>query len=189
MKISAVILAGGTSSRMGCDKGLLNVGGQILLERQIDTLVAAGLEDIFISGRPEADYSKFGCQILNDHFPDAGPLAGIHAALLNTRHPLLLVLAVDLPAMRAPFLQSLIMTATAGGVIPRVDGQIEPLAAVYPRTTLGLIEEQLQAGNFAVREFAQACVRARLASFFDVTPEFLTLFKNLNRPEDLSCPN
>jgi molybdopterin-guanine dinucleotide biosynthesis protein A len=186
MNFSAVILAGGKSSRMGRDKVFLEVGGRTLLDRQIDTLVAAGAEDILISGRSGVDYSAFGCRVLTDEFPGAGPLAGIHAALKVSRQPLVLVLAVDLPEMNAMFLRSLLMAATAGrGVVPRVGGRVEPLAAVYPRTALPLVERMLAQGKHAAQSFAGTCVQAGLAAYEDVPDNFARLFKNLNSPADL----
>lgn len=189
MNFGAVILAGGQSSRMGRDKAFLEIGGRTLLDRQIDTLVAAGAEEISISGRPGVDYSAFGCRVLHDEFPGAGPLAGIHAALKNSKRTHTLVLAVDLPEMNAMFLRSLLMAATADrGVIPRVAGQVEPLAAVYPRTALVLASQMILQKNFAVRSFTDACVQAGLATYEEVSAEFARLFKNLNSPEDMSCP-
>ena len=188
MNFSAVILAGGKSSRMGRDKAFLKINGRILLDRQIDTLVAADAEDILISGRPGVDYSAFGCRVLTDEFPEAGPLAGIHAALKVSRQPLVLVLAVDLPEMNAMFLRSLLMMATVDrGVVPRVGGRIEPLAAVYPHAALALVEQMLAQGNHAAQSFASACMQAGLAAYEDVPDDFARLFKNLNTPVDLSC--
>src|SRR5690349_130325 len=81
MNFSAVILAGGKSSRMGRDKAWLEINGQILLTRQIELVQAGGATEVFISGRAGMDYSAFGCRVLQDRFPNAGPLAGIERAL------------------------------------------------------------------------------------------------------------
>src|SRR5258706_11754457 len=105
MNFSAVILAGGRSSRMGRDKAWLEVGGQTLLARQIGLVREMGATEIFISGRADADYSAFRCPILQDKFLGAGPLAGIERALDAAQSPLLLVLAVDLPEMKAECLR------------------------------------------------------------------------------------
>ncbi len=185
MNFSAVILAGGNSSRMGRDKAFLEIDGRTLLDHQIDTLVAAGAEDILISGRAGVDYSMFGCHVLTDEFPETGPLAGIHAALKNSKRALTLVLAVDLPEMNAMFLRSLLMAATDRGVIPRVAGQVEPLAAVYPRPALPIAEQMIWQKNFSARAFADACVQAGLATYEDVSADFARLFKNLNSPADV----
>jgi len=185
MNFSAVILAGGKSSRMGQDKAFLEMGGRKLLDRQLDTLVAAGAEEIFISGRAGVDYSAFGCRVLNDQIPDAGPLAGIHAALSVSRQPLLLVLAVDLPEMNAMFLRRLLMaSASGGGVISRLGDKVEPLAAFYPLAALIIAGRMIAQKQFAVRDLAEACVRERQAAYFEVPAEFARLFQNLNSPAD-----
>ena len=134
MTFSAVILAGGKSSRMGLDKARLEIGGQTLLARQIGLAREAGATEVFISGRVGVDYSGFGCRVLVDKFPDAGPLSGIECGLAASPTPLLLVLAVDMAAMSAEFLRRLASHCTATtGAIPRVSGEIEPLAAFYPK--------------------------------------------------------
>jgi molybdopterin-guanine dinucleotide biosynthesis protein A len=190
MNFSAVILAGGRSSRMGRDKAFLELDGRTLLRRQIETVQAAGAAEIFISGRADADYSAFGLRVVHDEFADAGPLGGIHAALLAASRQLLLVLAVDLPAMNAEFLNRLATVSGGGtGVIPRVSGRIEPLAAIYPRAALEFTGTMLNEHKFAVRDFAAACLQAGLAVPADFSGEDLHLFQNLNSPADLSCSN
>lgn len=189
MNFGAVILAGGQSCRMGRDKAFLEIGGRTLLDRQIGTLIAAGAEEIYISGRLGVDYSAFGCRVLTDEFPGTGPLAGIHAALKVSRRPLTLVLAVDLPEMNGAFLQGLLMAASPDrGVVPRVGGRVEPLAAVYPHAALPLAKRQILQGNLAAQSFAGACVQAGLAAYEEISGDFARLFKNLNSPEDLLCP-
>jgi molybdopterin-guanine dinucleotide biosynthesis protein A len=139
-KFSAVILAGGKSSRMGRDKAFVEISGQTLLARQIQLARELGAAEIFISGRADVDYSPFGCRVWLDEVADAGPLAGIARALAETSAPLLLVLAVDLPEMSAEFLRRLATHCTeTTGVIPRVAGQVEPLAAFYPKTSEKLL--------------------------------------------------
>src|SRR5580765_4688037 len=97
MNLSAVILAGGESRRMGKDKGWLEVDGQPLLARALSTLRDSGINEILISGRAGIDYSSLHYPVLLDLEPGCGPLSGIERALEAARAPLLLVLAVDLP--------------------------------------------------------------------------------------------
>src|SRR5688572_9023694 len=99
MTFNAVILAGGQSRRMGRDKAWLEVEGQPLIRRQIKLAREIGATEVFISGRPDCDYSTLGCPGLTDQFSNAGPLAGIERALDTATAPLLLVLAVDLPRL------------------------------------------------------------------------------------------
>jgi molybdopterin-guanine dinucleotide biosynthesis protein A len=185
MNLNTVLLAGGKSSRMGCDKAWLEIGGQTLLERQIGLARAIGSKKIFISGRAGKDYSAFGCRVLRDKFADAGPLAGIERALAAASSPLLLVLAVDLPEMNARFLRGLLASCAENfGAIPRVNGNIEPLAAIYPRAARSLAEALLRAEEHEVACFAKQCVQAGLAGFVNLPASAAKHFTNWNSPAD-----
>ena len=189
MNFSAVILAGGKSSRMGRDKAWLEVGGQTLLARQIGLVREIGAVEIFISGRTDADYSAFGCRVLQDRFSDAGPLAGIERALDATMSPLLLVLAVDLPEMTAEFLRRLAAGCSeTHGIIPKLADRIEPLAAFYPKAAHALVLASLERGDFAVTDFAGECVQSGLSRFIKPDASGARHFANWNSPADLPCP-
>jgi molybdenum cofactor guanylyltransferase len=209
MNFSAVILAGGKSSRMGRDKAFLETGGQTLLARQIGLAREIGAAEVFISGRTDADYSAFGCRVLPDQFPDAGPLAGIERALDAAKSPLLLVLAVDLPAMSAEFLRRLAADCSETcGAIPKLAVGLEPLAAFYPKATLPLLVNLFAAterrspdrpgalrgkpkhadpkiGAPSAKAFAELCVQSGLARFIELDTQEAHHFANWNSPTDL----
>ena len=202
MKFSAVILAGGKSSRMGRDKAWLEVGGQSLLARQIQIVREIGACEVFVSGRAGVDYSEFGCRVLLDRLVDVGPLAGIERALSEATNSLLLVLAVDMPRMTANFLRHILLRCNDNsGVVPRVNGRIEPLAAFYPKISLSLISEMIsgskiegkRVGFLQIRRksvgpsgFAEECVVRNFAKFIDVTESELEFFSNWNSPQDVN---
>ena len=190
MNFSAVILAGGKSSRMGRDKAWLEVGEQTLLARQIQLAQAAGATEIFVSGRAGVAYLVFGGRVLEDKFQAAGPLAGIERALNAASEPLLLVLAVDMAELTGDFLKKLSANCRDGmGAVPLVKGMIEPLAAFYPRTAGSLLQKILPGANAAhspgAKHFAAQCVQAGLARFITVPPEAAGWFKSWNSPGDL----
>lgn len=187
MNFSAVILAGGKSSRMGRDKAWLEVGGQTLLARQIGLARTIGAVEIFISGRADASYAAFGCPVLVDKFPDAGPLAGIERALATTTSPLLLALAVDLPEMDVEFLSGLAVGCAENfGVIPRVNKLIEPLAAFYPKSAQMMAGTLLRKRHNAVVNFARYCVRSGLAQFTERPAGDAKYLTNWNAPTDFA---
>lgn len=186
MNFSAVILAGGKSSRMGRDKAFLEIGGQTLLARQIQLVREVGAAEVFISGRADTDYSMFDGRVLLDELPDAGPLAGIARALAAMKSPLLLVLAVDLPEVTAPLLRRLAAHGLEnGGSIPRSSGQVEPLAAFYPKAACSLAETLLRDGDNSVKTFAEGCVSSRRASFYELSISDAPCFANWNAPFDV----
>ena len=190
MNFSAVILAGGKSSRMGRDKAFLEFEGTPLLVRQVKLVRNAGAKEIFISGRANTDYAGFGCPVLVDNFPDAGPLAGIERALDACAMPVLLVLAVDMPHMTASLLRELAAHCAGGvGVIPRVNGRIEPLVAFYPKVARQLGSALLADVTYAVTGFAERCVTDGLAKFHDSPAGETVCFANWNAPVDLANTN
>jgi molybdenum cofactor guanylyltransferase len=186
MTFSAVILAGGNSSRMGRDKARLEIGGQTLLARQIQLARDTGAKEIYISGRENADCSGLGCRVLRDQFHDIGPLAGIERALDATTAGLVLVLAVDLPQMSAEILHGLAEDCSEMcGAVPKLANHIEPLAAFYPKSAHKLATAQIASGRFAAKDFAKLCVQLGLARFIELEIGVSRMFMNWNLPADL----
>jgi len=186
MSFNAVILAGGESSRMGRDKAALQINGQTLLARQIQLAREAGALDVFISGRRGGDYSAHDCRVLHDEYMHGGPLAGIEKGLACCNAPLLLVLAVDLPAMTTLVLRSILKGGQDDrGAVPSVAGDLEPLAAFYPRAALAIATRLLTQKRKSVKGFAEACARSDLVRFVDLPESFVPFFVNWNSPEDL----
>src|SRR5947207_935848 len=123
------VLVGGASSRMGQDKARLPLEGKTLLDR-----VAAAVEEaagsVTLVGAPER-YANLGLRAVPDGRPGCGPLAGIHAALTDSRAEWNLIAACDMPLIAAPFLRSLLDAAESSGadcLIPSgPSGHPEPL--------------------------------------------------------------
>lgn len=112
---SAIILAGGKSSRMGQDKALLTLGGETQLSRTVALAKAAGCDQILIS-RNQAGF-------IHDIYPDCGPLSGIQSALLYVRASSCLVLTIDTPLLNVQLLKQLLQhrcACFAGSPLPAV---------------------------------------------------------------------
>jgi molybdopterin-guanine dinucleotide biosynthesis protein A len=185
MRFSAVILAGGRSSRMQRDKAFLPCRGTTLLERQVALVRALAPEEILISGRADADYGAFGLPVLLDRFTDLGPLAGVERALGEAHSPLLLVLAVDLPDMTADFLRALATRCRAGaGIVPRTRLGLEPLAAFYPTSMQPIAATMLREGRAAMTEFIRRGAETGQVDEWACPPADEAWFRNWNDPED-----
>lgn len=186
-QLSAVILAGGASLRMGRDKAWLEWDGQPLLQRAVQTARQLGVAELLISGRSGEDYSALNCRVVFDLEPGFGPLGGIERALHACESPLLLVLAVDLPRMTADFLRKLAIRCDRWtGVVPRLNGELEPLAAIYPKRCHAFAFEALARSRRTVRDFAEACRREGAVRYFSVSAADAVCFTNWNRPCDLA---
>ncbi len=188
IQLSAVILAAGESSRMGRDKAWVELDGRALLPRAVATVRAAGIGEIFVSGREDGDYSGLDCPVLHDARPGCGPLAGIVEGLRAAGNPLLLVLAVDLPGMTSAFLRKLAARCDARtGAVPELSDRLEPLAAIYPRRCQVIAADLLRKGRRAARAFAEACRRERAIRAFSVPASDAACFVNCNTPADLAA--
>lgn len=184
--VTAFILAGGKSSRMGSDKALLELDGETLLARTL--LKARGVADrVCIVGSREK-FELFG-PVIEDVYAERGPLGGIHAALQAATTELNLMLAVDTPFLPEAALKYLLEQARgcdAVVVVPRVGGFYQTLCAVYRLEFADLAAEGLAAGNNKIDPlYARTSVRVleedELAEV-DILP---AMFDNLNTPQDL----
>lgn len=174
---------------MGRDKAGVLLHGQPLWQRQLATLRAVRPAELFISGKADAPYAGAGVEIVADHSPNLGPLAGLEATLRRARHPLVLVLAIDLPAMTPAFLAGLLATTstTETGCVPRGADCFEPLAAVYPRACLPVVEACLRDTDRSMQRFVRLALAAGLVKERELRPDEVTLFKNVNLPGDLDA--
>ncbi len=163
---------------MGRDKAFLEMAGEPLWRRQLQTLQKLSPEQLMISGPPHDDWNDY--EIVADEVADAGPLAGVTAALRKCTAPRLVVLAVDLPQMTAEFLRSL-----GPGAVPRSPEGFEPLAAVYPVACLAPALQALRNGDFSMQNFIRRAIDAGLLDEREISATELSLFSNLNTPADL----
>lgn len=163
---------------MGRDKAFLEFEGEPLWQRQLATLRKLAPEQLMISGPPRTEWA--GHEIVADEVADAGPLAGVAAALQKCTAPLLVALAVDLPRMTTDFLRSL-----GHGAVPRGPYGFEPLATVYPTTCLPLALHALQSGDFSMQSFVRQAIEQGLLAERAISAAESALFANLNTPSDL----
>ncbi|NCC50755.1 MAG: molybdenum cofactor guanylyltransferase [Spartobacteria bacterium] len=181
---SAVILAGGQSSRMGRDKAFLRMEGETLLQRQLRTAAEAGAAQLLISGRADADYSGYNAEVLYDEAPSCGPLGGIISGFRAARHALILVLAVDMPCVTSVFLRKLLSRCSEnGGIAPaHLDGMIEPLAAFYPRALCAEALRLRDTGFPAPRRLIHSALATRAMTLYTLEPDEVPQLISCNAP-------
>ena len=182
---SALLLAGGKSTRLGRDKAFLKIGGVPLWQRQLHTLRQLTPDELFLAGPRTAEWMSACDEIVTDARAHAGPLAGLVAGLRRCHSAALLTLAIDLPQMTATYLRHLVdACALDSGIVPTREGRLEPLAAIYPVTSLGLAEELLLGQNYSLQEFGRRCLAEGLLRPRPIALNEEVLFFNLNTPAD-----
>jgi len=184
-EITAFVLAGGKSSRMGSDKAFLRLQEETLLTRALK-VAGSVAKEVRIVG----DGNKFAAfgRVVEDRYRDRGPLGGIHAALSITTTELNLILAVDLPFVVPKFLKYLLVRARESGAtvtVPRAGSGLQPLCAVYRRDFTAVAEQALRAGKYKVDAvFASVSTYVIEASELAAAGFSERSFLNVNTPEE-----
>lgn len=187
--LTAFILAGGKSSRMGTDKAFVDYEGRTLLARALD-LVRSVASSVWVVGSKEK-FAAFA-PVVEDVFRDCGPLGGIHAALLASPTELNVMLAVDMPFVSSAFLEYFITQARgapdAAAVVPRGDAGWQPLCAIYRREFAGVAERALRAGRNKIDQlFDEVHTRVIGQEELEGAGFSPAIFRNLNTPEELQA--
>ncbi|HEU5401092.1 MAG TPA: NTP transferase domain-containing protein [Terriglobales bacterium] len=187
--VTAFVLAGGKSERMGEDKATMRLpSGRTLLENALAIAGAvAGQVGIVGSRHRYASYAWAG-EIVDDIVPDRGPLGGIHAALTASTTEWNVILAVDVPGVTAALLEWILKMASEAGAqvtLVSVGGGLQPLCGVYRKNFRERAERALKDGHNKVdASFDRNSLRILseaeiLAAGF--SPE---MFTNVNTPEE-----
>jgi len=164
----AIILAGGKSGRMEQDKSMLRIDGRPIIEHVCDQL-RLRFDDVLISANDAEKYTFLDLKVVADRVPSEGPLMGIASALEASEHDLNLVVACDIPEIDVNLAHRMLSYAkNYDAVVPRVGGRLlEPLFAVYRKSTVTRINKLLASGERRVRRLFDFC-RTR---FVDVPVE------------------
>ncbi len=185
--VTGVILAGGSSRRMGSDKALLPYRGGRLIEAIHRQLAGLFKEVLVVTNAPDA-YGFLPCRKVPDLLPGMGALSGIHSGLVHSPTPRIFAVACDMPHLSPGLIRSLVeRAADHDAVVPESDAGIEPLHAVYHRNAVPAIEEALRAGEARIAALLGK-VRSHTVPRDEVAridPGFRS-FVNLNTPDDYS---
>jgi molybdenum cofactor guanylyltransferase len=188
-EVTAFILAGGKSTRMGTNKAFVTLDGRTLLSRVLG-LARSVTPDVRIVGDPEK-FAPFA-PVVGDEFRNCGPLGGIHAALRASQTDLNLFLAVDLPFVTPAMLQYLITrartSAAATVTAARANGGWQPLCAVYRPQFADAAEKALRAGRYKIDALFNSH-RTQMVSEDELESAGFSakMFRNLNSQQELEA--
>jgi molybdenum cofactor guanylyltransferase len=186
LSVSAAIMAGGKSKRMGQDKAWIELDGEPLIARVASVLAEVADEVIIVANDPR--YESLGLRVVRDRYPTGGALGGIATGVGAATHDTVLVAACDMPFL-SPDVWRVILghSGEADVVIPKIGGEYETLHALYtkacvPQMARAIAENRLRVISF----FEQVRVLAIEESALRAVDPTLRAFTNVNTPEELA---
>ena len=181
--ITAIILAGGKSSRMMEDKGLIYLHDKMMIEHIIERVIKITGNIMIITKNPA--YRKFGYPCYADAVKDKGPLGGIYTGLINSSTKKNLVVGCDTPFLSENILTALIEKSKDEDVlITQHKGKAEPLCAVYDRNCIPHFNTFLQQDKLKITD-ALSGLKTVVIDFDREGWIKEDAFANINTPEDL----
>ena len=188
--VSLVIQAGGNSRRMGEDKALKIFLDRPLIQRVVERLAPIAKE-ILVTTNHTDDYAFLNLHLFPDPIPDRGALGGLYTAIASASYPIVAVVACDMPFASATLLQmaiDLLVSEEMDVVIPRSTEGLEPLHAVYRRTTcLPIIRAAINANQLKIIDWFPSVRVYELGMNEVAKADPLGLvFRNINTPEDFA---
>ncbi len=200
--VTAIVLCGGRSSRMGRDKAAIEFAGATLLQRTVTAVAEVASEVVLVRapGQPlPAVTASCPIAVVEDAIEGQGPLHGMATGLAAAHGARCLVVGVDMPFLQPALLRLLLDRLTAGieagsrWVVPIADGRPQSLCSAIARDALPVLRSHIEAGDRAPMAIAADLGLIRLPedvwraadpaglSFVDVdTPEALEAARRLS---------
>jgi molybdenum cofactor guanylyltransferase len=190
--ITAFILSGGKSSRIGTNKSLLILDGRPLIQRLTELLDTIFHEVVISSNEPKT-YEFLEKKIIEDFYPGRGPLVGIHSVISSTTSDRNFIISCDMPFISKELIVYLTDYKKVSKILlPKADGRIQPLCGIYSKSVLPdvgnlLIESRNQQSNLkgSVYELLNR-VQTEFVDVDQLNFYHKNLFFNINTPEDYS---
>jgi molybdopterin-guanine dinucleotide biosynthesis protein A len=153
--VSAILLAGGKSSRLGTDKAKVKLDGESVMIQAIAEKLSGLSEDIVVStnGRRYEDIT-IPVRWAIDVRPGAGSLMGLYSGLLAAKHDYAIAVACDMPFINIELLKYMIsLPRDYDALLPKIGEQTEQLHSIYSKNCLPKMEKYLNSGHLKITSF------------------------------------
>lgn len=185
MDFGGIVLSGGKSSRMGTDKGSLEIEGKKMVTYSIDTLSECGIQDVLLITNEPTKYTDITCVKISDEIPDLGPMGGIYTGLKNSRHQFNIVLACDTPMINKDVILLLMKHFKTPVTTISYQGKVQPLISIYSKDVLELMQQSIKSSKFKLIDFITS-VDGKILNLDKYLPDSESdCFVNVNSPQDL----
>ena len=184
MQATGIILAGGKSSRMGEDKGLVLLNGKPMIQYVIEALKEVVSNIIIISNN--ASYNKFRVPVYSDLIKDKGPVGGIYTGLYHSTTELNFCISCDVPMISSDFILWLLKrSGNASITLPMYKDKIHQMIGVYSKQVLSNFKESTEKEHLKLSQVNKdmAC------EIIDIEKEYANfdelIFSNINTKNEL----
>jgi len=182
MNVTGIILAGGKSSRMGTDKGLVDLNGNPMITYSINVLKNVVSKVIIIANQP--GYKQFNLDVYPDLIPNKGPVGGIYTALSCSKTEQNIIVSCDTPFITKKLLNNLLLESKHYEVtIVKFKNKIHPLIGVYNQSVKSIFEENIHKNKLKLGLVNQQN-KLKVVSYNDCDFDEKTFF-NINTQTDL----
>jgi len=193
MIVSAVVLAGGRSSRFGRDKLAEPIAGEPVLSRTIAAVLGVATDIVVVTGPDSSLVLPVGIRVVRDPFAYGGPLVAVVTGLAAARHASVVVVGGDMPWLRADvltmMLASLVPAHEAAAL--QFDGRRQQLPLALRRVAaLHAARRLTDSGERRLGSLLDALSVATIAegAWRALDPDAATL-RDIDTPGDLPSPS
>jgi len=183
--IAAYILAGGKSSRMGRDKGLVSLNDKPMVSYTLDLCKEMGYAPVLVASQEE--YAALGYPVIKDLVPDKGPMGGLHTALehIDQQTTYVLLFSCDMPFIPKEAIFKLVEAATGQSVIvSEFMKNINPLFALYHKDLKEQVKSNIEMGHLKMKDFIAESSHDKI-DMEDLVLQSPERFININTPTEL----
>ena len=155
--LDGVVLAGGSSRRLGLEKALLRFGDAPLLKIVVDRVAQLCDHVVVAVDRPERYQElRLSAKLVTDASPRLGPLSGLQSGFQASDAEHILVVACDLPFLNVELLRFMAdLPRSYQALVPWSEGHWQPLCAIYARSCLKLVDAMVSAGGGSIHQLLE----------------------------------
>ncbi len=182
INLSAGILAGGKSTRMGQNKALLQLNDRRFIDRILDEL--GSFDEVLISAAHKGVYEELGVQVVYDEHAEIGPIEGIYQVLKNARTEYVFVCAADMPFVKADLVRYMaeFISSDYDCYVVMDEEHVHPLCAIYSKKMLPVIEALIEKGQYRLMNILNS-VRTKYIKL-EFTNFDKKIVKNINTKDE-----
>jgi len=182
--VTGIILAGGKSSRMGKEKGLMEYAGKSLIRYSIEAL--EGICSQIVIGANSSHFEELGYPVQKDIFPDIGPMGGIYSCLHRSETEHNLVLPCDTPGITSTVMEVLLKESAGYRIVIPCSkpGLPEPLIGYYHKNNAAGLLSFIKNGKYRLIDYIETALVKTIPIYKRADIFTNGLFININAPED-----